>query len=205
MKQIQNIVSETKAQLSKITSIENSYHNAVKNANDIPYQDMRADKLKIARLQFDNEKETLKNSIIQGVNKDIESIKEKVTAAFIKPIDSNIADTLQLWLSAEKVSEIELRALAKQYQGEPLALRIIGQIAKKHNYQTSSFSLPSRSLEDYSAEIDGFANTVNMFISTYLGAFLKSVDANNQYRQSILQGIADNATKLENTLMEIIG
>lgn len=205
MKQIQNIVSETKAQLSKISSIENSYHNAVKNANDIPYQDMRADKLKMARSQFDNEKETLKNSIIQGVNKDIESIKEEVTAIFIKPIDSNIADTLQLWLSAEKVSEIELKALAKQYQGEPLALRIIGQIAKKHNYQTSSFALPSLSLEDYSAEIDSFASTVNMFISTYLGAFLKDTVSNEKYRQGILQGITDNANKLEGTLKEIIG
>ncbi|ANS47597.1 hypothetical protein BM86_11775 [Bacillus thuringiensis] len=203
MTEISNVVSQTKSQLAKISGIEARYNSAVSSANALPYQDMKTDKLAEARAQYEGEKQALTDSIKQGVHADLETLKNKLARSFTQPMDSNAVDTLQLWLNADKVSEPEIKALAEQYQGEPLALRIIGQIAKKHDYDFSSFTLPSKNLESYLTEIDDFENLVYMIVGQYMsGLGLSDEKGFLEYRQSVLAGLDRNAKTLEESLSQ---
>lgn len=203
MTEITNVVAQTKSQLAQVSDIEARYNKAVASTNGMKYQDMKTDYLAKYRAQFDSDKEALSDSIKQGVHADLEALKNKLAQSFTKPMDSNAVDTLQLWLNADKVSEPEIKALAEQYQGEPLALRIIGQIAKKHDYETSSYMLPSKNLESYLTEIDDFENTVNMLAGQYMSGLGISDDKGVlEYRQNVLASLDKNAKTIENSLSQ---
>lgn len=204
MTEITNVVSQTKSQLAQISDIEARYNSALLSADKLPYQDMKADKRIEAIKRYEDAKMTLADSIKQGVHADLETLKSKLAQSFTKPMDSNAVDTLQLWLNADKVSEPEIKALAEQYQGEPLALRIIGQIAKKHDYDFSSYMLPTKNLESYLAEIDDFEDTVNLFAGQYMSGLgiVKDDKTISDFRQNVLASLDKNAKTLEDSLSQ---
>lgn len=202
MKEIDVIMQALNNEAGQVVAINREYQTAFAQVQNLPYQEQRTGELQKVTALRDDKLFKLKTDFINSVDVMANALENLVKTEMIQPIATDDVNTLNLWLSADKVSKSEVENLLLKYQGQGLALRIINQIAVKNDISIDYQS--NKSLDDYLNEIEDFENYCKNTVNWLAKVFNMSEDLEIQMNNAYIESAQNQANSLAQSLSQVV-